>query len=305
MSGALQAVYQNQRGFGTVPSAPTIGTATATGSTTANVSYTASASDGGVAITSYTAVSSPSGGTGTLSTSGSGTISVTGLSGGTTYTFTVYATNSVGNSAPSFSSNSITTVPTIGQSYAGGYYAGQISTAGNGVADYNLVIGPKSSAQSYLAYKTSNSATTGTNSLIDGPTNSGNMNNASHPAAQFCEGLTVGGYSDWYMPAKNELIVCYFNLKPTTNVNDTGSGKNANSVPTKTTFYTTGNPPQTSATVFQSGNTQAFNAANYWTSTQYSSFTQMAWMLEFTNGSEGLNYKVNELYVRATRRVAV
>ena len=30
------------------------------------------------------------------------------------------------------------------------------------------------------------------------------MNDANHPAAQFCEGLTIGGFSDWYMPAKNE-----------------------------------------------------------------------------------------------------
>ena len=55
-------------------------------------------------------------------------------------------------------------------------------------------------------------------------TNSTNMNNASHPAAQFCEGLTIGGFSDWYMPARNELEICYYNLKPTTQNNNTGGG---------------------------------------------------------------------------------
>jgi uncharacterized delta-60 repeat protein len=93
----------------TVPSAPTIGTATATGSITATVTYTASASNGGATITSYTAVSSPGGITGTLATSGSGTITVSGLSPTTSYTFTVYATNSAGNSPSSAASNSITT----------------------------------------------------------------------------------------------------------------------------------------------------------------------------------------------------
>jgi hypothetical protein len=93
----------------TVPTAPTIGTATATGSTTATVSYTASSSNGGSTITSYTAISTPGSITGTLATSGSGTITVSGLSTGTSYTFKVYATNAVGNSPQSAASNSITT----------------------------------------------------------------------------------------------------------------------------------------------------------------------------------------------------
>jgi hypothetical protein len=89
--------------------APTIGLATATGATTATVAFTAPASDGGAAITSYTATSSPAGGTGTLSQAGSGTISVTGLTAGVAYTFTVTATNSAGTSVASAASNSITT----------------------------------------------------------------------------------------------------------------------------------------------------------------------------------------------------
>jgi hypothetical protein len=97
----------------TIPGAPTIGTATATGKTTATVAYTAPANNGGNTITSYTAVSSPGGVTGTLSQAGSGTISVSGLSAGGTYTFTVYATNSLGNSSSSGSSNQITTTQEV------------------------------------------------------------------------------------------------------------------------------------------------------------------------------------------------
>jgi hypothetical protein len=88
---------------------PTIGTATQTGITTATVSFTAPASNGNSPITSYTAVSSPGGITGTLSQAGSGTITVNGLTGGTPYTFTVYATNAAGNSPSSVASNQITT----------------------------------------------------------------------------------------------------------------------------------------------------------------------------------------------------
>jgi len=93
----------------TVPGAPTIGSATSTGTTTATVAFTAPASNGGSTITSYTAVSSPGSITGTLSQAGSGTITVSGLTPGTSYTFTVYATNAGGNSSNSSASNSITT----------------------------------------------------------------------------------------------------------------------------------------------------------------------------------------------------
>jgi hypothetical protein len=94
---------------GTAPGAPNIGIATATGQTTASVAFTAPASNGGSTITSYTATSLPAGGTGTLSQAGSGSISVTGLSAGVDYTFTVTATNSSGTSPPSAASNSMTT----------------------------------------------------------------------------------------------------------------------------------------------------------------------------------------------------
>jgi hypothetical protein len=92
-----------------VAGAPTVGTATATSDTTATVTFTAPANNGYSTITSYTATSSPAGGTGTLSQAGSGTINVTGLTGSTSYTFTVTATNTIGTSSPSAASNSITT----------------------------------------------------------------------------------------------------------------------------------------------------------------------------------------------------
>jgi len=107
MSGALQATFQNQRSFGTVPGAPTIGTATISG-TTASVPFTAPASDGGSVITSYTATSTPGSITGTLSQAGSGTVTVSGLTGGTSYTFKVKATNAIGTGAESAASNSVT-----------------------------------------------------------------------------------------------------------------------------------------------------------------------------------------------------
>lgn len=98
-----------------VPNAPIIGTATAIDSFSASVSFTAPSFDGNQPIISYTAVSSPGNITATITQSGSGTITVSGLSAGTSYTFTVYATNSVGNSNDSSPSNSISTDVVAGQ----------------------------------------------------------------------------------------------------------------------------------------------------------------------------------------------
>lgn len=87
-----------------VPNAPTIGTATAVTATTATVAFVAEY-DGGSPITSFTAVSNSN-----VSTTGTTSpITVTGLTTATAYTFTVKATNVIGNSVASSASNAITT----------------------------------------------------------------------------------------------------------------------------------------------------------------------------------------------------
>ena len=192
----------------------------------------------------------------------------------------------------------------IGQAFGGGFYAGDISVAGNGVASHYLIVAPKSSGEnSSKQWKTSNTSTSGTSSVIDGPANSSAMNNASHPAAEFCEGLTIGSFSDWYMPAKNELEVCYYNLKPTTTSNNTASGTNTNAVPSRGGNYTAGTPAQTAATDFQTGNTEAFAADDYWSSTESSSTS--AWWQTFVSGVQSTSLKSASYYVRAVRRIAV
>jgi len=163
-----------------VPNAPTIGTATATAYNTATVTFTAPAENGGATITSYTATSSPSGITGTLSQAGSGTITVSGLAAITSYTFTVTATNSVGTSAASAASNSITTSTQPGQSeyLTAGTYTW---TAPTGVTSISVVAvgsghggGTGGAAGGALAYKNNITVTPGANyTVIVGSAGSG------------------------------------------------------------------------------------------------------------------------------------
>ena len=123
-TGVTSAASPTVTPIGT-PGAPTGATATA-GNAQAIVSWTAPASNGGSAISSYTITSSPGNLTQTVSgnppaTSGT----VTGLTNGTPYTFTVYATNSAGNGPPSGASNSVTPSTIPGQPTA------VVATGGN------------------------------------------------------------------------------------------------------------------------------------------------------------------------------
>jgi hypothetical protein len=89
-----------------VPGKPTAVVAQSGGNGSALVSWTAPANTGGEVITGYSVTSSPGGKTCDWS-SGLHQCTVTGLTNGQTYTFTVTATNSTGTGAPSDPSNSI------------------------------------------------------------------------------------------------------------------------------------------------------------------------------------------------------
>jgi len=139
-----------------VPDAPIIGTATYLGNKQISVPFTAPAYNGGSTILSYTAVSTPGGITATLTGAGSGSITLAGLTALTSYTFVVYATNAIGNSANSAASNSVLVpasvpgAPTItGVSLTGAAavtitYTASADTGGSAITGYTAVSTPGS-----------------------------------------------------------------------------------------------------------------------------------------------------------------
>ena len=144
-NGACQSAATVSQSFtvnAVVSGAPTIGTATA-GNAQASVSFSAPGFNGGSAITGYTVTSNPGGITGTGVAS---PITVTGLTNGTAYTFTVAATNSVGASSVSAASNSVTPATAPGAPVIG------IPAAGNGQVTVNFTVPASNGGRAITGY---------------------------------------------------------------------------------------------------------------------------------------------------------
>ena len=209
-----------------------------------------------------------------------------------------------------------TEVPNIGDAFLGGFFAGYISHTANGVATHALIVAPAATGASGTGYtlttnyawKPTSGVTAGATSTFDGRANTDAIITAGialHPAAQFCTGLSIGGYTDWYLPARLELEIAYFNLKPTTTLNNTSSGINAYSVPARASNYTTSAPPVTAVGAFQSpSGAQIFQITGHWSSTEASSTN--SFQLQFDTGfSSSTTKTVTTRLTRAFRRVPV
>lgn len=204
----------------------------------------------------------------------------------------------------------------VGEATGGGYFAGYISHNANGIATHALIIAPAETGASgsgyTLATSYANSNTGGSRPTIvsayDGRLNTDRMIEAgisTFPAAEFCVRLSIGGFTDWYLPSLSELEIAYRNLKPTTQANSTSYGINLYSVPQSISPYSSGTPSQTALTIFQSGNAQAFMANGHWTST-YDIFLNNTHRLNFSSGdSPAIAPNGNTGSVRAFRRITL
>jgi hypothetical protein len=205
-------------------------------------------------------------------------------------------------------------IPTvIGEPFGGGYFAGYISHTADGNPTHALIVAPRlegATGTSYtlttmLRWKTTNTTTAGTTSDFDGSANTAAMVTAGiadHPAANFCKNLSIGGFTDWYLPARYELDIAYFNLKPSTDANTTSWGSNIYSVPQRNINYTATYPAQTALTAFNT-TAEAFVAGGHWSSTEFGATS--GWRFSVNIGSQDGPPKSNSYRVRAFRRIAL
>ena len=203
----------------------------------------------------------------------------------------------------------------IGESFGGGYFAGYISYTADGNPTHALIVAPRlegATGTGYtlttnLVWKTTTTTTAGATSAFDGAANTAAMVTAgiaNHPAANFCKNLSIGGFTDWYLPARFELESAYFNFKPTTSGNSANLGINVYAIPQRNNVWTGSYPAQTAFTAFNTS-AESFAAANHWSSTENNASN--AHFTQFANGfaNSGGTSKSGAFCVRAFRRIAL
>jgi hypothetical protein len=214
----------------------------------------------------------------------------------------------------------------IGEPFGGGYFAGYISHTADGNPTHALIVAPPATGATGTGYTLTtmlkwadqdvavpaSSTLISASSVFDGKANTDLMMSlianetysaGAFPAAQFCADLSIGGFTDWYLPARWELDIAYFNLKPSTAANNTSWGTNDYSVPKRTANNTLTYPQQTYVTAFNTS-TEAFVADNHWSSTESNATT--AWNLNLNSGGQFNPTKTTtNRRVRAFRKLAL
>ncbi|MGH8433686.1 MAG: DUF1566 domain-containing protein [Pseudomonas sp.] len=201
--------------------------------------------------------------------------------------------------------NAIThaTLPTVpGTPFAGGFYAGRFLLDG---AEYALIVAPKAAgAHEPTVWGRYGQDIADARSYNDGRANTEAMAAADCPLAQWALTLELNGHADWYIPSRDELELCYRNLKPTKEENwcSFRDGDNPSSLPPGFP-YTEASPAQATDPAFQDEGTEAFQAESYWSSTPYSPDT--AWIQDFVDGSQYTGHKGLARRAVAVRRFKV
>lgn len=232
-------------------------------------------------------------------------------------------------------------IGTVAAASSGSIAINVTSTAGSGtysdwavMARFRSIVSPKSQGESptTLALKFENTALPlACQTLTEGWESTNAMFNAGaaaeYPAAHFARSLNINGFTDWYIPARDELELAWRNLKPQvidnydtsgnrpfsainykkdgayTDVASVGRGVNLNSYPPGAK-YTPTDPAQTLAAAFQSGGAEQFIWNNYfWSSSEYSATSAwfQYWFTSFPGNQYG-NSKAGLSRVRAVRR---
>ena len=196
------------------------------------------------------------------------------------------------------------------------------------MARFRNIIAPKAQGESpTLALKFENTAMpTATQTLTEGWEATNAMLAAGtasqYPAAHWARALVINGYSDWYIPARDELELAWRNLKPQVIDNRIGSrhkslinykkdgaypdsdftqGVNLNSSP-QSPAYTLTDPAQTDALAFREGGAEELAWGLYfWSSSEIEA--GYAWAQPWVTATPGLQAFSNLTIPRRVRAV--
>ena len=160
-------------------------------------------------------------------------------------------------------------IPAIGQPLAGGIFAGRFFV---GELPFALIVAPKQEGefQETPWSKTKNHIRKTKNhihgavSVYDGLANTAAMAEAGSPLAKRIRQLDIAGFTDWYLPARGELLLAY------------AAGIEGD---------------------------EAFDEESYWSSTQFAHVTGWAWCQLFNYGHQYFDLKDSKLRARAVRRL--
>lgn len=181
----------------------------------------------------------------------------------------------------------------------GGFYAGRIG-------EYAIIVAPKAQGEhADSAWNDSRDQVKDAMSFFDGRANTLAMAEAGSELAKWALSLAIAGHGDWYLPSRDELELCYRNLKPTSQENWCYRGDNPSSVPVGYAYMPEA-PAQTDVSIFREDGSEAFDADSYyWSSTQCAGGSGYAWVQLFGDGLQSYWRKGSESRARAVRRVKV
>lgn len=198
------------------------------------------------------------------------------------------------------------------------------------MCQYRIIVAPKATGETTLAMA-NGALPSGCWTLNEGMAATQAMiaagDSTQYPAAHWSDGLSIGGYSDWYVPARDELDRIWRFLKPASISNyataDRPTGASSsyenngakgdvsashginNNAAAAGTAYTAGVPAQTGVTAFRTAGAQAmeYGTAIYGSSTGYDTATLWAQSYQTaTPGKQVTQAKGTATLIRAVRK---
>lgn len=190
------------------------------------------------------------------------------------------------------------TTTAIGQAYGGGFVTGVTRDPLTGQRFLNITAG--AAHEMVGKWGEYGEKIEGADSFTDSLANTKAMAAAGSELAAKVLALSIEGFTDWAIPARDVQELQYRHFKPTTEENWAGarSGDNPNSEPVGL-LYSEEDPAQTAHVAFQEGGAEAFRDTWYWSSSQRSAY--YAFIMLFGAGLQIHHDEFSELRVRPVR----